>query len=100
MMQIFKQGERMVITEDGKETSYIVSNCTTIGSKMHLRAHKALGSFKKGDTYWYPESGEEAGIDCMEWQGDEVDMIRLKRGCAFCTKEEAQTKARELGWME
>ena len=55
---------------------------------------------KYGEEYYYPSFEYSRGADWHIWRNDEQD-IRIKKIIGiYKTREEAQEKAKELGWLE
>ena len=55
---------------------------------------------KEGEIYWHPCFKNGTRISYGIWRGDRVDMSIENCVGIYRTKEEAQEKAKELGWIE
>lgn len=91
------------ITEDGllyKSPPFInwsISSLGTIGKLLDgdVKAAPKPWKPKKGETFWYYAEGWYEVVSLM-WEGNFYDLILWKVGNCFKTKEEAETKGKEI----
>lgn len=93
------------ITEDGllyKSPPFInwaISSLDTIGKLLNgdVKAASKPWKPKKGETYWYYPNPIYFGvINSYVWNDDLTDLLFWKVGNCFKTREEAETKGKEI----
>lgn len=91
------------ITEDGllyKSTTFnwAISSLGTIGKLLDgdVKAVPKQWKPKKGEMYFYSNSTYFDGINSIVWIGGVLDLLLWKVGNCFKTREEAETKGKEI----
>ena len=88
------------ITEDG-----LFSIANDLSGKVTLMLDLLLsGDYKAVPKPWKPKKGDEywrcssirGFVSSAIWAGDDIDLCRWKCGNCFRTKEEAETKGKEI----
>ena len=93
----YKFTEDGVLYKSPTFTNWSINSLGTIGSLLNgdVKAVPKQWKPKKGDAYWryQPQVGNAS---LSAWLDDGIDFCRWKVGNCFRTKEEAETKGKEI----
>lgn len=94
---IYKFTEDGVLYKSPTFTNWSVNSLVTIGSLLNgdVKAVPKPWKPKEGKEYWYYSEAREQGIS-TKWESVIQDLLFWKAGNCFRTKEEAETKGKEI----
>ena len=93
----YKFTEDGVLYKSPTFTNWSINSLGTIGSLLNgdVKAVPKPWKPEKGYEYWRCSSGR-GFVSSAIWAGDDIDLCGWKSGNCFRTKEEAETKGKEI----